>query len=132
MDDKLQLSMLAVYFAAVLLLVAVMIGLSFVLGERHVAPATVHPFESGIISFGDARLRFPVQYYLVAVFFVIFDLEAVFIYAWAVAAREAGWAGYLEVVVFIAILVAALGYLWRVGALDWTPARSRSPAARAR
>ncbi len=63
-------------------------------------------------------------------FFVIFDLEAAFIYAWAVVAREAGWAGYIEIIVFIAILLAALVYLWRVGALDWTPQRSRPPQRR--
>jgi NADH-quinone oxidoreductase subunit A len=56
-------------------------------------------------------------------FFVIFDLEAVFIFAWAVVARELGWAGYREIFVFIAILVAALAYLWRLGALDWGPSR---------
>jgi NADH-quinone oxidoreductase subunit A len=56
-------------------------------------------------------------------FFVIFDLEAVFIVAWAIAARELRWAGYCEILVFIAILFAALAYLWRVGALDWGPSR---------
>jgi NADH-quinone oxidoreductase subunit A len=60
-----------------------------------------------------------VRFYLVAVLFVIFDLEAVFIFAWAVAARQAGWAGYIEILVFIGVLAAALAYLWRVGALDW-------------
>jgi NADH-quinone oxidoreductase subunit A len=121
--------MLVVYFAATVALVALMLGLSYVLGQRHASRATLQPFESGIVSVGDARVRFPVQFYLIAVFFVIFDLEAVFIYAWAVAAREAGWSGYFEVMVFVVILVAALVYLWRVGALDWTPKRSR-PARR--
>lgn len=59
-------------------------------------------------------------------FFVIFDLEAVFLFAWAVAARELGWSGYVEIVVFIGILAAVLGYLWRVGALDWAPVRKTS------
>ena len=63
------------------------------------------------------------KFYLVAMFFVIFDLEAVFIFAWAIAARELGWAGYCEILVFIAILLAALAYLWRLGALDWSPSR---------
>ena len=57
-------------------------------------------------------------------FFVIFDLESVFIFAWAIAYRDVGWSGYIEVVVFIAILVAALAYLWQLGALDWAPSRS--------
>lgn len=117
--------MLAVYFGALILLVALMVGLSHALGPRHRAPATVQPFESGIVVVGDAHVRFPVQFYLIAMFFVVFDLEAVFIYAWAVAAREAGWTGYVEVMIFIGILAAALAYLWRVGALEWTPWRSR-------
>lgn len=117
--------MLALYFGAVLTLVAAMIGLSYVLGPRRATRATVQPFESGMLPVGDARLRFPAQFYLIAMIFVIFDLEAVFIYAWAVVAREAGWSAYAEVMVFIGILLAALVYLWRVGALDWTPMRSR-------
>ncbi|NIR32432.1 MAG: NAD(P)H-quinone oxidoreductase subunit 3 [Gammaproteobacteria bacterium] len=61
-------------------------------------------------------------------FFVIFDLEAVFIIAWAIAMRDVGWAGYVEVSIFIAILVAALVYLWRIGALDWGPhGRRKTP-----
>jgi NADH-quinone oxidoreductase subunit A len=57
------------------------------------------------------------------VFFVIFDLETVFIFAWAIAFRDVGWAGYIEVLVFMGILIAALAYLWRIGALDWGPQR---------
>jgi NADH-quinone oxidoreductase subunit A len=114
---------LVVYFGAILFLVAAMLGLSYVLGERHNERATGEPYESGIVSVGDGRQRFPVHFYLVAVFFVIFDLEAVFIFAWAIALHESGWAGYAEILVFIAILVAALVYLWRNGALDWGPRR---------
>jgi NADH-quinone oxidoreductase subunit A len=114
---------LGIYFAAVLLLVAAMLAISHVLGERHNEHATGAPYESGILSEGSARVRLSAKFYLVAMFFVIFDLEAVFIFAWAVAARELGWAGYSEILVFIAILVAALAYLWRLGALDWGPSR---------
>jgi len=116
---------LIVYFALVLVVVAGMIGLSYVLGERHREHATDEPYESGIASTGSARMRFSVKFYLVAVFFVIFDLEAVFIFAWSVALREVGWTGYVEVLIFIAVLVATLVYLWREGALDWGPARIR-------
>ena len=118
---------LGVYFAAVIALTAGVIGLSYFLGERHGTRATAQPFESGIVAAAGepAHVRFPVQFYLVAMFFVVFDLESVYIYAWAVAARAAGWAGYIEVMVFIGILMAALAYLWRSGALDWTPWRSR-------
>jgi NADH-quinone oxidoreductase subunit A len=96
-----------------------MLGLSFVLGQRHRNRATGSPYESGILSQGSARVRFSAKFYLVAMFFVIFDVEAVFISAWTVAVRETGWTGYAEALVFIAVLLAALVYLWRVGALDW-------------
>jgi NADH-quinone oxidoreductase subunit A len=125
-----QLLMLTAYFGAVLVVVTAMLALGWVLGQRHRTRATVVPFESGMIPLGNARTRFQAQFYLVAMFFVVFDLEAVFIFAWAVAAREVGWSGYIEILVFVAILVAALAYLWRVGALDWTPRRSRPPGRR--
>jgi NADH-quinone oxidoreductase subunit A len=114
---------LAVYFVLVLALVGVMIGLSHVLGERHRGRATGEPYESGIVSTGSARIRFSAHFYLVAMFFVIFDLEAVFLFAWAVAAPELGWVGYAEVLVFVGILLAALIYLWKVGALEWGTSR---------
>jgi NADH-quinone oxidoreductase subunit A len=110
---------LAVYLAIVGGLVAAMLGLSYVLGQRHHDRATDAPYESGIVSEGTARVRLSAKFYLVAMFFVIFDLEAVFIYAWSVAVREAGWPGYLELLVFVGILIATWAYLWRVGALDW-------------
>ena len=114
---------MGVYFVVVLLLVAAMLAISYVLGQRHNEHATGSPYESGIVSEGSARVRVSAKFYLIAMFFVIFDLEAVFIFAWAIAARELGWAGYSEILVFIAILVAALAYLWRLGALDWSPSR---------
>jgi NADH-quinone oxidoreductase subunit A len=110
---------LAVYAVIVGMLVVAMLGLSYVLGQRHQDRATGSPYESGILSEGSARVRFPAKFYLVAMFFVIFDLEAVFIFAWAIAVREAGWTGYAEVSLFIMVLLATLAYLWRAGALDW-------------
>jgi NADH-quinone oxidoreductase subunit A len=110
---------LAVYLVIVAILVAAMLGLSFVLGQRHHNRATGTPYESGILSQGSARVRLSAKFYLVAMFFVIFDLEAVFIFAWAIAVRESGWTGYAEATLFIAVLLATLFYLWRVGALDW-------------
>jgi len=108
-----------VYLALVGFIVAAMLLLSFALGQRHHDRSTDAPYESGIMSEGTARVRFSAKFYLVAMFFVIFDLEAVFLFAWSVAVPEAGWAGYLEVLVFVGVLVATLAYLWRVGALDW-------------
>jgi len=118
---------LVAYFAAVLVVVGVMIGGSYLLGERsrHPSKATLQAFESGIVGVGSPALRFSVSFYLVAIFFVIFDIEAVFIFAWAIAFRESGWAGYVEILVFIAVLVAALAYLWKIGALDWRTARQK-------
>lgn len=110
---------LVVYFASIVVIVASMIGLSYVLGQRHRERATAEPYESGIVSTGTALVRFDIKFYLVAVFFLIFDLEAAFLYAWAVAVRETGWPGYIEVLIFIGVLGAALIYLWRLGALDW-------------
>lgn len=117
---------LATYLVIVLALVVAMLGLSFVLGQRHHERATDSPYESGILSQGSARVRLPAQFYLVAMFFVIFDLEAVFLFAWAVAVRETGWSGYAEAFVFIAVLLATLVYLWRVGALDWRQGNRRT------
>jgi NADH-quinone oxidoreductase subunit A len=132
MPHPLQLSLLAIYFAALVLLVTLMIALSALLGERHANAATIQPFESGMLPVGPARVRFPSQFYLIAMFFVVFDLESVFVYAWAVAARAVGWEGYIEVAIFILILFAALAYLWRAGALAWAPLRSRPRVRRAR
>ncbi len=112
---------LAAYIAAVILLIAAVIGLSAILGQRHKERATGEPFESGILPTGTARLHFSAKFYLIAMFFVVFDLEAIFIFAWAVAVPELGWAGYVEVLIFIGVLVVALIYLWRLGALDWGP-----------
>jgi len=107
------------YFILVIALVAAMLGISFVLGERHDDRATGSPYEAGIVSEGSGRLRLTANFYLIAMFFVVFDLEAAFIFGWAVAARELGWRGYWEAVGFIGVLLATLAYLWRVGALDW-------------
>jgi NADH-quinone oxidoreductase subunit A len=108
----------------VVALAALILATSHVLGERHCELATGEPYESGIVSAGSARVRYSAQFYLVGAFFVAFDLEAVFIFAWAVAGRSLGWAAYFELVVFVAVLLAALAYLWRVDALDFA-GRSR-------
>jgi len=110
-----------VFVAGVLAVVAGQIGVSYFLGERHHERATDEVYESGLPVTGSSRIRFPAHFYLIAMFFVIFDLEAAFLLAWAVAVPELGWAGYAEVVVFVAVLIVAWAYLLRVGALDWGP-----------
>ena len=102
-------------------LIGIMIGLSYVLGERHKERMTDEPYESGIPPTGDARLRFSSSFYLIAMFFVIFDLDAAFIMLWAVSFRELGLPGYIGIVVFIAVLMVLLVYELSIGALDFGP-----------
>jgi len=121
---------LILYFCATFFLIAAMLGASYLLGGVRNGRALNEPFESGILPVGQARLRLPVQYYVVGMFFVIFDMEAVFVFAWAVVVRPAGWTGYITMMVFIGVLLAAFIYLLRVKALDWGP-RPRLRAIRA-
>ena len=113
----------AVFVLGILALCAFMLGVSSLLGSKAWGRSKNEPFESGIVSTGSSRLRLSAKFYLVAMFFVIFDVEALFLYAWAVSVRESGWAGLIEATVFIVILLAGLVYLWRIGALDWAPDR---------
>ena len=122
---------LVVYAGLVVALVGGMLAGSHFLGERHRGRAMAEPYESGIAPTGTAHLRTPAHFYLIAMFFVIFDLETVFVLSWAVAARDLGWRGYAEVLVFLGVLVLSLAYLWRVGALDWGPG-PRFPRAKGR
>jgi NADH-quinone oxidoreductase subunit A len=110
-----------VYAAAAFGIAGIMIILSYFLGERHKEKKTDEPFESGIPPTGNARLRFTSHFYIIAMFFVIFDLDVAFIMAWAVSFRELGLAGYLGVTVFILILVVVLIYELSIGALDFGP-----------
>ena len=119
--DEAVLWPLVVYAVSIIFLIAIIFILSSVLGERHEERATNEIYESGMIPTGSSRLRFPVYFYLVAMFFVIFDLETVFIVSWAVAYRELSWAGYIFIVLFIIELAIALFYIWKMGALDFGP-----------
>jgi NADH-quinone oxidoreductase subunit A len=110
-----------VYGLFVLLLLTLILSLSYFLGQRHKGKATGQPYESGILETGTARLRFSAQFYLVAMMFVIFDIEVVFIVLWALAFNELGWPGYLSICVFIGLLLAVLIYEWSLGALDFGP-----------
>jgi NADH-quinone oxidoreductase subunit A len=110
---------LAAYLVVVVLLIGLLMGVTHLTGERHFERGTGIPYESGIPPTGSARLRFSADFYLVAMFFVIFDISAVFLFAWAVAARELRWPGYIAILVFMLETVAGLAYLWRMGAFDW-------------
>lgn len=112
---------LLLYAGLVVILLAAMLALSYILGQRHRERATELPYEGGIEQAGSARLRFSVQFYLVAMLFVIFDVEAVFIMLWALGFYELGWPGYIGVCIFIGQLVVVLIYEWGIGALDIGP-----------
>lgn len=121
---------LGIFLVGVIGMCAFMLAAPYFLGGRASGRAKNEPFESGIVSQGGARLRVSAKFYLVAMFFVIFDVEALFLYAWAVSVRETGWMGFIEVSIFIFVLLAGLFYLWRIGGLDWAPeARRRRKAA---
>lgn len=107
-----------VYSLAAIGLVVLMIAISYFLGERRRSRETHEVYESGVEITGQARTRYSTQFYLIAMLFVIFDLEAVFLFAWAIAVAEAGWTGFAGAGVFLVILSAALVYEWRMGALD--------------
>jgi NADH-quinone oxidoreductase subunit A len=110
-----------IYGLSVVGVLAVALGLAWLLGARtRHTDSTDMPFESGIVPVGSAaQTRLSIEFYLIAIFFVIFDLETIFIFAWAVAFFELGWPGYLGASAFIIILLVALVYEWRTGALDW-------------
>ncbi len=110
---------LVVYTFGVLALVGIMIGLSYLLGQRHKERATGEYYESGILHTGTSQIRFTAHYYLIALFFIIFDLEAAFIIAWAIAFKDLGWLGFWGIFIFIAVLMVVLVYEWRIGALNY-------------
>lgn len=113
------------YTIAIVILLSAMLALGAATGMRRVGAARGRsmdvPFESGMLPVGSAHLRVPIHYYLVAMVFVIFDVESVFLFAWAPVSVAAGWRGYCAVLVFILFLFGALAYLWRWGGLDWGP-----------
>ena len=110
---------LALFAVLVVFLIVAMLFVGWLLGQRKRVEATNDPYESGIVSVGSARLKISVEFYLVAMFFVIFDLEAIFIFAYAVAFFELGWQGYISMMIFIGVLAIALVYGWLSGGLDW-------------
>ena len=106
------------------ILVGVAVGiapqlLGFLLGPRRPDQAKNSPYECGFEAFEDARMKFDVRYYLVAILFILFDLEIAFLFPWAVALREIGPTGFWAMMIFLAILVVGFIYEWKKGALDW-------------
>ncbi len=118
---------LFLYATLVLLLVAVLLFFSSWLGEKKKQPEKPIPFECGIFPTGSARFRYPVPFYLVAVFFLIFDVEAVYILSWAIAVKPLGWLGWLQISFFIIVLLISLFYIWKKGGLEWGPTPVKTP-----
>jgi NADH-quinone oxidoreductase subunit A len=116
------------YVLAAIGLCSIMISLAAFLGGRAKGRGKNTPFESGVDSVGSARLRFSAKFYLIAMFFVIFDVEALYLFAWSVSVRESGWVGFIEAATFIVLLLVGLIYLWRIGALDWAPKNPPLPS----
>jgi NADH-quinone oxidoreductase subunit A len=95
------------------------VALSQFLGPRKPTPEKLAPYECGMPAVGDARDRQSVKFYLVAMIFLLFDIEVAFLYPWAMALRDLGWNGFVQVLLFMALLLAGYVYVWRKGALDW-------------
>ena len=95
------------------------IGLGYLFGPRKKSDVKAQPYESGISPYGEGTRRMPVRFYLVAVLFILFDIEVVFLYPWAVRFRELGWYGFGAMMIFLGVVFVTLAYEWRKGALDW-------------
>lgn len=110
---------LSVYMVMVFLIIGLLLFLCSRIRPKQPSPEKIRPYESGIIPTGSARLAYPVPFYMVAVFFLIFDLEGAFIFSWAIASRELGWTGWLRISFFIFVLLLGLVYIWKKGGLRW-------------
>lgn len=109
-----------VHLIAVVAIGAGILGLSAWVGVKRPSRGKLSPYECGIPPVGDARERFSVSFYLVAMLFILFDVEAVFLYPWAVVYKSLKWFGFIEMFLYIAILLVAYIYVWKKGALDWS------------
>jgi NADH-quinone oxidoreductase subunit A len=110
---------LAIVLGAAAILGVLIVGLTSVTGPKRMSAVKSEAFECGSETIGNARQRFAVKFYVVALLFIVFDVEAVFLYPWAVNFKLLGWFGYVEMLVFAATLVAGLVYIWKKGALNW-------------
>ena len=119
---------LVIYAFLVCLVVSAMLFFAARLGKGQPAPDKTLPYESGVHPTGSARFPFPVPFYLLATFFLIFDVEALFILSWAVAAEPLGWEGWMQITFFIIVLLLSLFYLWEKGGLEWGPKSPGTPA----
>jgi NADH-quinone oxidoreductase subunit A len=117
---------LVVFALMVMAVIGLLLFIASWLGEKKLNTEKLRPYESGIIPTGSARLRYPVPFYLVAIFFLLFDVEAAYIFSWAIAWEKLGWAGWLQISFFIVVLILGLVYIWKKGGLEWGPTRIKS------
>ena len=110
---------MAVYVLLILVLILVLLFLTRWLGERRPTETKETPYECGVVPTGSARFPYPAPFYLVAIFFLVFDVEGAFIFSWAIAFDRLGWLGWLQICFFIFILLVSLLYLWKKGGLEW-------------
>ena len=120
---------LGVFALMDLVLIVAFLLLARLLGQKKPNPEKLRPYECGIIPTGTARFPYPVAFYLTAAFFLIFDVEAAYIFSWAIAFDHLGWSGWLQISFFIAILMISLFYLWRKGGLEWGPTARQRPVS---
>ena len=113
---------LMIQVVVAMVLAAVMITLSHLLGKHKWTAAKNEPYECGILPTGDAQQRFSVKYYMVGMLFILFDVEAVFLYPWAVIARELKMFGFWEMLVYLGLVLVGFFYIWKKGILDWNVA----------
>jgi NADH-quinone oxidoreductase subunit A len=116
---------LMIYGVVVIAIAAVLLFISSWLGEKKKSAEKLRPYESGIIPTGSARLRYPIPFFLVAIFFLLFDVEGAYIFSWAIACEKLGWAGWLQMAFFIIVLLVGLVYIWLKGGLEWGPTRAK-------
>src|SRR5713226_3144399 len=107
-----------------------LIGISTFVGKRARSPLKDTPYESGMAPVGSAHERFSVKFYLVGMIFILFDIEAVFLYPWAVVYRQLGLFGFFEMLIFVALVLIGFFYVWKKGALDWSAARPNKDGSR--
>ncbi len=117
---------LVVFGLMITALIVLLLFIASWLGEKSSNSEKLRPYESGIIPTGNARLRYPVPFYLVAIFFLLFDVEGAYIFAWAIAWEKLGWSGWLQITFFIGVLILGLAYIWRKGGLEWGATRIKS------
>lgn len=110
---------LGVYVVMVMIIIGALLFIASWLGEKKHHSEKMRPYESGIIPTGSARLRYPVPFYMVAIFFLLFDVEGAFIFSWSIAWEDLGWTGWFQISFFIWVLILGLVYVWKKGGLDW-------------